>query len=150
MEDTWFVSKDRTPSAKLDPVDEVQQAEESIFDMNEWWDLVTNMSDKRSYSSQNTLEDTEEWLDNSPEQHELIGNNDENRPMTRSHLQNQAVNLNDEDAAQSSGQALDVPQQEVHEQAHQESQHLQDDQRKLRPRKFTAGYWANYNRYGKR
>ena len=150
MEDTWFVSKDRTPSAKLDRVDEVQQAEESIFDVNEWWDLVTNMSDKRSYSSQNTLEDAEEWLDNSLEQHELIGNNDENRPMTRSHLQNQAVNLNDEDAAQSSGQALDVPQQEVHEQARQESQHLQDDQRRLRPRKSTAGNFADYNRYGRR
>ena len=141
MENTWFVSKDRTPSAKLDRVDEVQQAEESIFDMNEWWDLVTNMSDKRSYSGQNALEDTEEGLDNSLEQHELIGNNDENRPMTGSHLQNQAVNVNDEDAGQSSGQALDVPQQEVHEQAHQESQHLQDDQYNLRPGDIQRGIW---------
>ena len=108
------------------------------------------MSDERSCSSQSALEDTEECLDNSLEHHEPIENNDENRPMTRSHLQNQAVNFNDEDAAQSSGQALDVPQHEVREQAHQESQHLQDDQRKLRPKKSTAGNFADYNRYGRR
>ena len=74
--------------------------------------------------------------------------NDENRPMTRSHLQNQAVNVNDEDAAQSSGQALDVPQQEVHGQAHQEIQHLQDDQRRLRPRKPMN--YEDFHRFGKR
>ena len=77
MEDACFVG-DAAPSPTAAMAEDVQELEESIFDMNVsvMNNLVNTMSAKKSDTNENIFEDYEEYWDNSPEQYELTGHDD--------------------------------------------------------------------------
>ena len=77
MEDACFVG-DAAPSSKAAISEQLQDSEESIFDMNVsvMNNLVNTMSDKKSDTNENIFEYYEEYWDNSPEQYELTGHDD--------------------------------------------------------------------------